>query len=417
MPGLAPRITKNPSLAIIEMPESVTAQVTPAMLRWAREQAGCSLEQAAKSTGRDAATVAAWESAKTSLLPTIRQAQKLARAYRVPFAVFYLDEPTPDLDHETVPEFRGVDPQTGSARPQTRQLRWMIRQAQERQAFAIELLEEYGESPLSWVGSASLDEDPESLGERIRGELGVNGNTPGSKEKERVLDWWVERVESLGAFVSRYRPDGNQHWVVEPSEARGLSLCHPLAPYIVLNSRDAPAGRIFTLIHELAHIYYGQCGVDDLGDERLIIHDARTLEQRCNHVAAAVLMPSVSFRQEWEDAEEGLTEKVGRVASAFGVSRQAAAVRARSSVVRVISEGQYNDILEYLADEYREFRDSKPTGGGGGMAPPVRLLKELGGKYTRLAFSAYAEGRMSRLEVAEAFDARLGDIEGIRSRL
>ncbi len=51
------------------------------------------------------------------------------------------------------------------------------------------------------------------------------------------------------------------------------------------------------------------------------------------------------------------------------------------------------------------------------MAPPVRLLKELGGKYTRLAFSAYAEGRMSRLEVAEAFDARLGDIEGIRSRL
>ncbi len=128
-------------------------------------------------------------------------------------------------------------------------------------------------------------------------------------------------------------------------------------------------------------------------------------------------MPSVSFRQEWEDAEEGLTEKVGRVASAFGVSRQAAAVRARSSVVRVISEGQYNDILEYLADEYREFRDSKPTGGGGGMAPPVRLLKELGGKYTRLAFSAYAEGRMSRLEVAEAFDARLGDIEGIRSRL
>lgn len=155
------------------MPARVTAYVTPEMLRWAREQAGCSLEQAGKAAGRDAGAVAAWESAESGQLPTVRQAQNLARAYRVPFAMFYMTRPTPDLEREAVPEFRRLDPETGSARPQSRQLRWMIRQAQERQAFAIELMEDDGESPLSWVGSASLDEDPEALGGRIRKELGV----------------------------------------------------------------------------------------------------------------------------------------------------------------------------------------------------------------------------------------------------
>ena len=399
------------------MPASVTAHVTPEMLLWAREQAGCSLEEAGKAAGRDADTVAAWESSESGQLPTVRQAQRLARAYRVSFALFYLEAPTPDLEYETVPEFRRIDPDTGSVRPQSRQLRWMIRQAQERQAFAIELLEDDGEAPLPWVGSASLDEAPELLSGGIREALGVSDDMPGTSDGERVLDWWVERVETLGALVSRYRPDGNRYWVVEPSEARGLSLCHPLAPYIVLNSKDAPAGRTFTLMHELAHLYYGRCGVDDLGDDRLLPVDASVLEQQCNQVAAAVLMPPSQFRREWENAPEDLTGKVSKMSEVFGVSRQAAAVRARSSAMRFISEEQYSGILDYLEDEYREFRESRRTGGSGRMKTPVRVLRDYGGKYTRLAFSAYAEERLSLLELAEALDVRVSEIEEIRSWL
>ena len=393
---------------------SVKAQVTPEMLRWAREQAGCDLEQAAKSAGTDTSTIAEWESSGTVHLPTVRQAQKLARAYRVSLAILYLEHPTPGLSWESVPEFRKLDPETGSIRSQSRQLRWMIRQAQERQAFAIELLEDDGESPQPWIGSVSLDEDPEVLGGRIREELGVNGDLPQSNNKERVLDWWVERVESLGAFVSQYRPDGNQHWSVEPSEARGLSLCHPIAPYIVLNSRDAPAGRIFTLMHELAHIYYGQCGVDDLGDERQIPVNVRILEHRCNQVAGASLMPPAMFMREWEKAVGSMMDKVSKVADVFGVSRQATVVRARSNGMQLISEEEYGSIIGYLTNEYREIRDSRLVGGGGGMAVPLRILKDFGGKYTRLVLSAHAEERLSRLEAADALDVRVSDIEGIR---
>ena len=399
------------------MPEVVRAHVTPAMLRWAREQAGCSLEQAAKSAKRDAATVAAWESEESELLPTIRQAERLAHAYRVPFAILYLDKPTPDLDHETVPEFRCVDPQTGSARPQSRKLRWMIRQAQERQAFAIELLEEYGESPLSWVDSASLDEDPETLGGRIREAMGVRDDEPATRDKEKVLDWWAERVESIGAFVSRYLPDGNLHWFVEPSEARGLSLCHMLAPFIVLNSRDAPAGRTFALMHELAHIYYGRSGVDDLGDESLISDDARLLEERCNQVAAATQLPLDRFRWEWNNTHRELTGRVRRVANTFGVSRQAVAVRARSDVMRFISMEQYDSIIDYIQSEFCEYRESRPTGQGGKMPTPTRVLKEFGNRYTSLVFAAFDKQRLSLLDLADALNAGIDEIDDIRNRL
>ena len=398
------------------MPKSVKALVTPAMLLWARELAGCSREDAGKFAGKDPAVIAAWESAESDELPTVRQAKALAHAYRVSFALFYLERPTPDLEYAAVPEFRRIDPAAGGVPPQSRQLRWMIRQAQERQAFAIELLRDNGSSPQEWVGSASLDEDPEAVGGRIRAALGVGDDEPRITDKEPVLDWWVERVENLGAFVSHYLPSGNKYWVVEPSEARGLSLCDTLAPYIVLNSNDAPAGRTFTLMHELAHLYYGQCGLDDLSDEKFVSVDNRILEQRCNQAAAAVLMPSTRFRREWGYAAGGANDKVGRVADAFGVSRLAVAVKAKSDAMRFISAEQLNNIRNWLDPEYSEYRESKPKGGSG-ILPAVRAIKELGGRYAKLVLDGYAEGRLSRLDAADALDARLRDIDDPRNRL
>ena len=401
------------------MPSKVTAQVTPEMLRWAREQSGCDLEQAGKFVDRQPEDVAAWERADSGQRPTIRQAQKLAEAYRVPLALFYLSQPSPDLAPETVPEFRRLDPETGTLRRPSRQLRWMIRQAQERQAFIAELLEHGGEAAQDWVGSASPAEDPELLGERIREALTANGKASQNRNKERALDGWIEQVEALGAFVGHYRPDGNRHWFVEPSEARGLSLCHPLAPCIVLNSRDAPAGRIFTLLHELAHLYYGQSGVDDLADDPRRPVSIRLLEQRCNRAAAAALMPAVDFRAEWPKAGEELPDKIRRLADTFGVSRQAIAVRARSGAMRLVSEAQYQGLSRVLEDEYREFRESRVPANskGGGMPAAVRVRKEFGRRYAGLLFDAYAEGQLSRLDLAEALGAKFKDIDAIRHRL
>ena len=394
------------------------AYITPRTLKWAREQAACSLDEAAKVVGRPVESIEAWESEYSDTLPTVRQAQKLASAYGVPFALLYSDRLLSEPEFIAIPEFRGVDPELGRVRPHSRQLRRMIKQAQERQAFAVEILETGGQAPLSWVGSASVGEDPELLGNRIREDLGEVDEWPNPHDLERLLDWWVELVERLGAIVSRYRPDGNRNWVVEPSEARGMSLCHTLAPYIVLNSRDAPSARIFTLMHELAHLYFGQCGVDDIGDERLVPADTRSLEQRCNQVAAAILMPSGKFIREWESATGDVRDKVRIVASKFGVSRQAAAVRAKSGALSLISSDDYEDMFAYISGEYREFRDSRAlASGGGGMSVPVRVLKDFGARYVGIVCEAQDEGMLSLLDTAEALGARAGDVDGIRLRL
>ncbi len=400
------------------MPARTTAYVTPEMLQWAREQAACSLEDAGKIVKQPLQMVESWESPGSDARPTVRQAQKLANAYGIPFALLYLGQPYTDLEPDPVPEFRGLDPGSGQVRPHTRQLRRMVRQAQERQAFAVELLELAGQAPLPWVGSVTPSQNSELLGADIRASL-ANGAEPSHPgERERVLDWWVERVEDLGAIVSRYRPDGNLHWTVEPSEARGLSLCHPLAPYIVLNSKDSPAGRLFTLMHELAHLYFGQCGVDDIGDERLLPVEARLLEQRCNQVAAAILMPGGLFTSEWTSAKGDVEDKVRAIADRFGVSRQAAGVRAKSDGIGFISSDQYSAMFGYLTNEYNEFRDSRArSSGGGGMSVPVRVLKDYGSRYVQLVCDAHAEEQLSLLDTADALSVRIGDVSGIKRRL
>ena len=146
------------------MPARTTAYVTPGMLQWAREQAACSLEDAGKVVKQPLQVVEGWESPGSDARPTVRQAQKLANAYGIPFALLYLERPRADLEPDAVPEFRGLDSGSGQVRPHTRQLRRMVRQAQERQAFAIELLELAGQAPLPWVGSATPSQDPELLG-------------------------------------------------------------------------------------------------------------------------------------------------------------------------------------------------------------------------------------------------------------
>ena len=196
------------------MPARTTAYVAPGMLQWAREQAACSLEDAGKIVKQPLQMVESWEYPGLDARPTVRQAQKLANAYGIPFALLYLGQPYTDLEPDPVPEFRGLDPGSGQVRPHTRQLRRMARQAQERQAFAVGLLELAGQAPLPWVGSVTPSQNSELLGADIRASL-ANGAEPSHPgERERVLDWWVESVEGLGAIVSRYRPDGNLHWTV-----------------------------------------------------------------------------------------------------------------------------------------------------------------------------------------------------------
>ena len=143
----------------------VRALVKPEILIWARESAGYSLEEIAAISAL--AKAPEWESGE--LKPTINQLRTLAKKYRRPLAAFYLQEvPT---DFQAIKDFRRLH---GGVLPRmSPQLHLQIRAAQERREIAIDLLQEIGETVPELPISATLDDDPETVGANVRRHLRI----------------------------------------------------------------------------------------------------------------------------------------------------------------------------------------------------------------------------------------------------
>lgn len=87
---------------------------------------------------------------------------------------------------------------------------------------------------------------------------------------------------------------------LEVEECRGFALPDKIAPLVFVNSRDAVSAQIFTLIHELAHIWLNEAGISNLDPEKAGQLTLRPqVERVCNAVAVEVLLPRAEFRASW----------------------------------------------------------------------------------------------------------------------
>ena len=102
------------------------------------------------------------------------------------------------------------------------------------------------------------------------------------------MTYFRDRIEALGVVVFINGIVGNNtHRKLNLEEFRGFALLDSYAPLIFINGADTSNGRLFTLLHELAHLFLGQEALDD-GTEAF-----------CNKIAAGILVPYASFREEW----------------------------------------------------------------------------------------------------------------------
>ncbi|MEM6829923.1 MAG: helix-turn-helix domain-containing protein, partial [Bacteroidota bacterium] len=167
------------------------AYITPKVLKWARESAKMSLEEAASKVNKSAEQLSAWEEGEE--FPTIKQAEKLAKSYKRPFALFFLPE-IPN-DFQPLQDFRKSDSKdltTGSI--------FIIREIQQKQNWLSEVMEESGESKLPFIGKFSLNNSPIEVAEDIIKTLGITRNWNG---QEYSVRYWVDQTEANGIFVSR----------------------------------------------------------------------------------------------------------------------------------------------------------------------------------------------------------------------
>ncbi|MBX7274937.1 XRE family transcriptional regulator [Pseudomonas sp. ERGC3:05] len=355
-----------------------TAFVNPAILSWSRQRAGLSEEQIAKSLAVTMGRVKQWEGGQS--LPTFNQAQKWADIAHVPFGFLFLK--VPPQEHLPLPDLRTV----GGVFPDKPSLNLMdtVRDVLRKHDWYLEYLQDQEGAPLSFVGSFNSYSPIKDVVADIRRILGVTHDFARMSYEDyfRAL---VNGAEDAGILVMRSGVAlGNTHRKLDVSEFRGFAISNALAPIVFINSADAPTARLFTLMHELAHIWIGSTGVSDG-----VTQSARQEEAFCNAVAGEFLAPEFIFRTHWDSDvywEENLVPLAGR----FRVSALVIARRARD--LGYITSGQYGAYYHRVLQEYRD------KGGSGGDYYRTAAIRNS----TRLSKAVLAEAHSGRILLRDA---------------
>lgn len=388
------------------MPKTPPAQVEPALLVWARETIGFTAEEAAKKLGITLERLAEWESGETA--PTIAKLRAMADVYKRPLAVFFLSEPPKDF--QALSDFRRLpESEIGKLSPP---LRLAIRRARFQQEAAVELREMTEEPMRDAPGLEVGTQNPESFGNAARELLGVPLTTQRNWGDEgTALNAWIEALEDLDVLVLHAQR-------VAVSEMRGFSISAAKAPVIVLNGADWPRARIFTLLHEFAHILLNDAGVCDLHDRR---PDQATgdIEVFCNRAAAAILLPGESFDADargigvpssgrWEDND------LWALAQRYSVSQEVVLRRLFSLDLTTW------DFLREKQQEYRKVYEEQRSREGestGGPSYYVMRIRDLGRSYIRTALEAYHRDEINASELAGYIEVKLNNLPKLEEAL
>jgi Zn-dependent peptidase ImmA (M78 family)/transcriptional regulator with XRE-family HTH domain len=349
--------------------------VQPQVLRWARERAALDRDELATKVGLKVERIAEWE---TTGAIDVNHLDRVATKTHTPLGYLYL--PAPPLERLPITDFRTVGGDAIS-RPSPDLLATIYR-CQQRQDFYRDYLVAEGEDAVGYVGSVSTDDSPIDVAQAIRTKLGLSVQQRADAATfEDALTAIAQRAEDAGILVMRNGIVGNDtHRKLNPSEFRGFALSDEYAPLVFVNAADPKAAQMFTLAHELGHIWLGETGVSDVS-----ITTSRESERFCNAVAAELLVPRNEFISQWRnDAASG--QEIGRLARYFKVSVWVMLIRAKDA--GVITETEFNALFEA---EKARLGGPTATSPGGDFYRTART--RLGGRFIRSVIASTLEGR------------------------
>lgn len=357
--------------------------ISPEMLTWACERAGYDVAHFAQKIPQ----LNSW--VKNERHPTLRQLEKLANLTHTPFGFLFLpeppDEPTP------VPDYRTV---TGKSRGDwiSPNLLETIYAMQDRQDWLRESLIEEGMDPVPFVSSARLTDEPEEVGREMRQVLGLN-------------DGWAAEIRTWQSAVGELRRliegidvlavingvvGNNTHRKLNVEEFRGFALTDPYAPLIFVNGADAKSAQMFTLAHELAHIWLGKEGLSGF---EMLSPGGTDVEKWCNRAAAEFLVPAEELRRHWREANHE-KDQFQILARKFKVSP--VVVARRTLDLEFIPRSAFFNVYRNYVGRERS-RGSKSGGGNFYTIQDYRVGKP----FALRVFRAAKEGRIQSKEAYE----------------
>lgn len=396
------------------MSTRVFAKIKQEILTWARESGGFSISEAARCIGKSELTILSWESGVTS--PTIPQLRDLAQLYKRPLAVFYLQEIPSRF--QVLTDFRRLPGNDiGVFSPE---LTYEIRVAHQRRELAVEMFEELGDEVRPFELRLAIGMDPDVAGTKVREYMGISlqdfNKYRGDATGRKGFNWWRERVENVGVLVF-------QATRIASAEASGFAMAYGTLPAIVVNRKDAPVRRLFSLLHEFVHLTIDKSGVSDLDSDAIRAPEESAIEIFCNRVAASILMPRSLFTEEavvidhgtsteWDDIE------IGTLAKRYNLSREAILRRIltfnrTTPAFYQIKRSEYAE--EFRLQKLRELETQVKRSISRNM--PQEALSNFGRPFIGLIFDSYRQDRLTLSDVSGRLGLRTHHVAQLQTKI
>lgn len=293
--------------------------------------------------------------------PTFDKVEKISRKIQIPFGYFFLAKPPKEkID---ILEFRTVDSQ--NLTEPSRNLIDTLDAMKDVQEWMRSYIRDSDADEISFVGRYKDKYDVSAIVSDIRRELGLEEDWFNKyRNREESFVFLRKLIEKKGILVMMNGIVGsNTRRKLNVNEFRAFTLIDKYAPLIFINAADSSSGRIFSLVHELAHIWIG---LDSLFNEQKgSFFTVKPAEQLCNAVAAELLVPNDIFIRKWQNMDDDSFIKIKHLAEYFKCSAFVIVRRALDD--KYINKAQYNDTVNFLMKEYssRMIADKQKKKSGG----------------------------------------------------
>jgi Zn-dependent peptidase ImmA (M78 family) len=314
---------------------------------------------------------------------TLHEIENLSKATSTPLGFFFLQEPP--QERLPIPYFRTLKNHL-SEQPPSPDLIEILQIMEQRQNWMREYLIEQGHNRLSFVGSVYVGDPPEKVAGEIRHILGLADMWAAAQPNwTRALQELMGRMEDIGILVVVAGMIGtNTHRKLNASEFRGFVLVDEYAPLVFVNNDDGKAAQMFTLAHELAHIWFGKSAVFDLKELQPADDD---IERASNQIAAEFLVPEKNLKEIWPE-KKNADDPYQEIARYFKVSEIVGAYRLLN--LGLIKKEDFNRF--YIEYERKRHENNRKKGTGGNFYNTQRIA--IGRRFAEAVIVAAREGRL-----------------------
>lgn len=388
---------------------SIPSIANPVLLQWARQSVGYDLVGAARKIGVPVDRLAAWERGDDA--PTVALLKKIADVYKRPLGIFFL--PEPPMGFDAMRDFRRLELEST---PWSPELHAEYRRALTQRDYALELAEIDDRPPstawqLTIPGSDDLQADDEAVAAAARAHLLGLSPIPlpsGAGTKYDHLNTWTAAVEESGILVMATQRGG-----VSINEMRAFCLYFDVLPVIMVNGSDGARGRLFSILHEYAHLTLGSDALCDTTTDVALRSPSpeRAIEAKCNAIAAAMLMPQTAVlsspivvQMRGQSLREWDYSTLREAAAPFGASAEA-------FLRRLATLGEVD--LQYYADRREDFleayeaEEAQSSSGGNWYRTTVR---DLGKWYVRSVADAHRRRVIDSYTAASFLNVKVDQI-------